>query len=141
MHRILLSSLIIISILCLFSLTDGYTALAWEEEVVVQADLYGAIAFSPTTAAHGYSFDYANRSAAERKAINECEKQSGSDDCRAIVWFHNACGALAVGDTGYGSGWGTDLKYAVLYALESCLEMTDNCKPVRWVCTSNALSE
>lgn len=141
MHRILLSSLILMSTLCLFSSADGYTALAWEEEIVVQADLYGAIAFSPTTAAHGYSFDYANRAAAERKAINECERHAGSGDCQAILWFHNACGALALGDNAYGSGWGTDMLYAALYAMESCEEMTDNCKVIRWVCTSNALTE
>lgn len=141
MHRKLLSSLILMSTLCLFSSTDGYTASAWEEEIVVQADLYGAIAFSPTTAAHGYSFDYANRAAAERRAINECEKNAGSGDCQAIVWFHNACGALAVGDNAYGSGWGIDMLYAALYAMESCLEMTGNCKVVRWVCTSNAVTE
>lgn len=139
MHRILLSSLIIILTLCLFGSTGGYTALASEEEVVVLPDLYGAIAFSPSTSAHGYSFDYANRAAAERRAINECERHAGSDDCRAILWFHNACGALAVGDNAYGSGWGTDMLYAALYAVESCEELTDNCKVIRWVCTSNAL--
>lgn len=138
MHRILLSSLLII-ILCLFSSTDEYTALAWEEEIVVQQDLYGALAFSPSTGAHGYSFDYANRAAAEKRAINECERQSGSEDCRAILWFHNACGALAVGDNAYGSGWGTDMLYAAQYAVESCKKFTANCKVIRWVCTSNAL--
>ncbi len=139
MHRIPLLSLIIISAMCIFSSTGGYTALAWEEEIVVLPDLYGAIAFSPTTAAHGYSFDYANRAAAERKAINECERHAGSGDCKAILWFNNACGALAVGDTGYGSGWGTDIQFASQYAVESCEEFGDNCKVVRWVCTSSAL--
>ncbi|MGH7892919.1 MAG: DUF4189 domain-containing protein [Thermodesulfobacteriota bacterium] len=67
--------------------------------------------------------------------------QPGSGDCQAILWFHNACGALALGDNAYGSGWGTDMLYAALYAMESCLEMTGNCKVVRWVCTSNALPE
>ncbi len=141
MHRILLLSLILISILHLYSSTGSYTASAWEEEIEVQQDLYGALAFSPTTAAHGYSFDYANRAAAERRAINECEKNAGGGDCQAVVWFHNACGALAVGDNAYGSGWGTDVLYAALYAMESCKKFTANCKVVRWVCTSNALPE
>ncbi len=141
MHRNLLIILIILPVFCLFSTSGGYTALASEEEVVVLPDLYGAIAFSPTTAAHGYSFDYANRAAAERKAINECERHAGSGDCKAILWFHNACGALAVGDTGYGSGWGTDMLYAALYAVESCEEFADNCKVIRWVCTSNAVTD
>ena len=139
MHRILLSSLLIISVFCLFGSTVRHTALAWEEEVVVLPDLYGAIAFSPSTSAHGYSFDYANRAAAEKRAINECEKDGGSGDCKAILWFHNACGALAVGDNAYGSGWGTDIRYASQYAVESCEKFTDNCKVVRWVCTSSAL--
>ena len=141
MHHILLLSLILISTLCLVSSTGGYTALASEEEIEVQQDLYGALAFSPSTSAHGYSFDYANRAAAEKRAINECEMNAGSDDCRAILWFHNACGALAVGDNAYGSGWGTDMLYAAQYAVESCKKFTANCKVVRWVCTSNALPE
>ncbi len=141
MHLILLLLLILISTLCLVSSTGGYTALASEEEVVVLPDLYGAIAFSPSTGAHGYSFNYANRAAAEKRAINECEMNAGSDDCRAILWFHNACGALAVGDNAYGSGWGTNMLYAAQYAVESCKKFTANCKVVRWVCTSNALPE
>lgn len=139
MHRILITILTILPVFCLFSTSGGYKALAWEEEIEVQQDLYGALAFSPSTGAHGYSFDYANRAAAERRAINECEKNAGSSDCQAVVWFHNACGALAVGDNAYGSGWGTDMLYAALYAVESCEELTDNCKVIRWVCTSNAL--
>lgn len=101
-------------------------------------DQYGAIAFSTTTLAHGYSYDYANQAAAERKAVSECEKQSGSDDCKVVIWFKNACGMLAVGDKGYGAGWGTSMETAVLQTFDNCLKWTDNCRVVRWVCTSNA---
>ena len=52
------------------------------------------------------------------------------------VWFRNACGALAIGFDGYGSGWGTSRKLAESYALQSCQRYSGGCWVVRWVCTS-----
>ena len=66
---------------------------------------YGAIAYSPSTHAIGWSYDYGSRDAAEEAALVNCRKQA--NDC-VTYWFHNACGALAVGSAGYGMAWGAD---------------------------------
>ncbi|MEZ5800215.1 MAG: DUF4189 domain-containing protein [Nitratireductor sp.] len=79
---------------------------------------FGAIAYSPNTGAHGYSYDYSSRGEAETYAMNECRKYAG--DCRVAIWFRNACGALAVGNIGgWGSGWG-DGQQRVVEAINTC---------------------
>jgi len=98
------------------------------------ADRYGAIAYSPTTRAHGWAYDYATQADAEAAALANCRKHAS--DCLVPVWFRNACGALAVGPRGYGSGWGTDQSIAEGYALQTCRQYSDSCVIQRWVCTT-----
>jgi serine/threonine-protein kinase len=95
---------------------------------------HGAIAYSPSTRAHGWSYDYPSRAQAERRALDRCRRHAG--DCIVAVRFHGACGALAVGPDGYGSGWGASRKLAQSYALRSCARYSDGCEVVRWVCTT-----
>ncbi len=93
---------------------------------------YGAIAYSPSTGDYGYSYDYSSRYSAEQNAISRC----GAYDCSSLIWFRNACGALAVGNNGYGSGWG-DTKYrAKREALKSCRRYSSGCSVRQWVCTT-----
>ena len=102
---------------------------------------FGAIAFSPSTRMYGYVYDYADKDSARKGAIEECKEEAGSNDCKAVVQFENGCGALAVGDIGYGTGWGDALGTAQRYALDSCSSWTGGCHIVRWVCTTNAAPE
>jgi uncharacterized protein DUF4189 len=95
---------------------------------------YGAIAYSPTNRAHGWAFDYPSRSAAERRALAQCGRHA--KDCTVPVWFRNACGALAVGLDGYGSGWGSSRRSAEGQAVQSCRRYSGGCAVIRWVCTS-----
>ncbi|HEY6259812.1 MAG TPA: DUF4189 domain-containing protein [Xanthobacteraceae bacterium] len=96
------------------------------------ADNYGAIAFSQSTGAHGYSNDYRTRAAAERRALEECGR-----DCEVVLWFVNACGALATGDdNGYGTGWAGGRRAAEAIALSACHSNATNCGILRWVCTT-----
>jgi hypothetical protein len=98
-------------------------------------DNYGAIAYSPSTGAHGWAYDHASRSAAESAALGNC--RSHARDCVVPIWFRNGCGALAVGTgNGYGSGWGTSRSIAEGYALQVCRKHTQNCAIRRWACTS-----
>jgi hypothetical protein len=97
-------------------------------------EYYGAIAYSPSTRAHGWSYDYASRSDAKRRALDQCNRHA--DDCVVPVWFRNACGALAVGADGYGSGWGASRKLAETYAIQSCGRYSASCAVIRWVCTT-----
>ena len=103
-------------------------------EQAAAQDNYGAIAYSPSTGAPGWSFDYGSRAAAENVALASCRKHAG--DCVIPIWFRNACGALAVGSNGYGSGWGTSRKLAESYALQTCRKNTGGCSIRRWACTT-----
>ena len=99
------------------------------------AENYGAIAYSPSTGAHGWSYDYPSRGAAENVALQGCRQHAG--DCLVPIWFRDACGALAVGsNNGYGTGWGTSRGLAESYALQSCRKHTSNCAIRRWACTT-----
>ncbi len=103
----------------------------------IAQNYFGAIAYSAATGSHGYSFDYGSKEAAERAAVNACEQFAASGDCAPLVWFKNACGALAVANNGAaGSGWGSDRTLAERYALESCSDVGGGCRIVRWVCTT-----
>jgi serine/threonine-protein kinase len=96
------------------------------------ADNYGAIAFAQESGRIGYSYDYASRAVAEERALQEC-----GADCEVVVWFMNACAALATGDdNGYGSGWAGNHREAERLALASCNENAQNCSVAQWVCTT-----
>ncbi len=97
-------------------------------------DKFGAIAYSPKTQAHGWAYDFASQAEAESAALANCRKQAG--DCTVPIWFRNACGALAVGPSGYGSGWGVDQKTAEGFALQTCKKYSKGCNIRRWVCTT-----
>lgn len=95
---------------------------------------YGAIAFSSQTGAHGYSYNAGSRGQAERVALANC--RSYGRGCRVVIYFRNACGALAVG-AGYGSGyaWAPDRFSAERRALQECSVRTGGCQVIRWVCS------
>jgi serine/threonine-protein kinase len=109
----------------------GLTALlCWSSPV--RADEYGAIAFSTRSGAHGYSRGFDNREDAEERALQEC-----GPHCEVVLWFKNACAALAVGsDKGYGTGWASSRSEAESIAMNNCDKNADSCAVVRWVCTS-----
>ena len=100
-----------------------------------QAANYGAIAFSPATGAHGYSYDYRSQRQAQHRALGECARRGGG--CKIATWFRNACGALAVGaGNGWGAEWGNTRAEAERLALQRCSTHTSGCYILRWVCTS-----
>lgn len=100
-----------------------------------RADYYGAIAYSPRSGAVGWSYDHPSRRRAERVAMGNCRGYAG--DCRVVTYFVNACGAVARGSNGaWGADWGDDRYSAESNALEACYNHGDNCRVVRWACTS-----
>jgi serine/threonine-protein kinase len=99
-------------------------------------EYYGAIAYSPSTRAYGWAYDYASRGGAKERALAQCQRHADANDCVVPVWFRNACGALAIGADGYGTGWGVSRKLAESYAIQSCGRYSDGCSVVRWVCTT-----
>ena len=101
---------------------------------VAAQERWGSIAFSQTSGggyAWGMAWSYGSHSAARRDAINECRRRGGGN-CSEIAWFHDACGALAVGsNNGSGSGWGTSTSIAESYAIQSCRSYGNrNCRVV-----------
>jgi hypothetical protein len=82
---------------------------------------YGALAYSPSTGAVGYSSKYGTQGEAEGAAIRFCRQYGGTDDCKIEVWFNKACGALAANGKGaYGSAWGHSSAEAERLALARC---------------------
>jgi hypothetical protein len=79
---------------------------------------YGAIAYSKTDGAYGYSDDWGSRKKAEATALDACRENGPG--CEVIVWFFDSCAAVA------GSadivGWGQDVQEsrAKKKALEAC---------------------
>jgi serine/threonine-protein kinase len=128
------------AVYCVTAILAGVLALAAtsaaaeRDEGGRDEEYFGAIAYSPSTRAHGWAYDYASRSGAESRALARCGHHAS--DCFVPVWFRNACGALAIGAEGYGSGWGASRKLAETYALQSCRRYSAGCWVVRWVCTS-----
>jgi serine/threonine-protein kinase len=98
------------------------------------ADSFGAIAYSPSTGATGWSYDHGSRRDAERTARNNCDQSA--NDCRTAIWFKNGCGALAVGQGGgWGADWGADIDPAKYLAVEACRQNASGCKVIRWQCS------
>ena len=106
-------------------------------KAAVAQNYYGAIAYSQSSDAHGYSYDYYSQGEAEARALQECYNYSGSYDCVVTIWFRNACGALATTPNGaYGSAWGVNQAVAERNALETCSQYGQGCRVTRWVCTT-----
>lgn len=98
------------------------------------AQNYGAIAYSPSTGAWGRSWDYRTRRTAERRAMRHCRRRAR--DCR-VLWFRNACGAVAVGrNGGWGSAWGRTKNAAFRNARAQCRRYDGGCRVRVWQCTS-----
>jgi serine/threonine-protein kinase len=99
---------------------------------------HGAIAHSSRKEVYGYSHDYDSAKGASEAAVRHCRGQEGgADDCRVVVTFHNACGALALGDRGaYGSAWALSVREASAKALAECRPHGGaSCKITRQVCS------
>ena len=95
---------------------------------------FGAIAYSSSTRAHGWAKDHPSRESAEKAALAGCEKHA--QDCKAVLWFRNACGAFAEGPRGPGWGWAETAEAAERAALKSCAAHSKACTVKRRVCTS-----
>lgn len=110
-------------------------ALAWASPAgaLAQGALHGAIAYSPDTGAHGYSYNYQTKTQAENEAMRNCNKYAG--DCVIATTFSNACGAVAAGRNGWGADWGQTGYVAQQNALAMCSNYTTRCEIVRWQCT------
>lgn len=98
------------------------------------ADRFGAIAYSASTRAHGWAKDHPAREAAEKAALAGCAKHA--EDCKPVLWFRNACGALAAGANGPGWAWAQDQAAAERGALKLCATHSKGCTVKHRFCTT-----
>ena len=105
-------------------------------QVAKAQSTYGATAYSATTDATGISWDHATQKAALNAAVAFCnEETGGANDCKALSYNRNNCGAIAVGKGGAGGGWGDDQEAAEAQALAACSELDGgNCKVTLSAC-------
>lgn len=103
--------------------------LLFAAQVSFAGDKYGAIAYSLEENVYGYATNYDTQDAAESVALDKCvEKlESYETECSIELWFKNAYGVLALGDNGFGTGYGTYKQDAQLMALDNCRQYTENC--------------
>ena len=107
--------------------------LSWSTAALAD-DNYGAIAFSQSTGNYGFSYDYDSRASAEARAREKC----GDHNCTVVLWFVNACGALATGDgNAYGTGWASSRREAENIAMSNCRGEASGCSVIRWACTTH----
>lgn len=102
------------------------------------ADSFGAIAYSPSTDAYGYSYGQTSQGQAEDYAMSECRRAGGSGGCEIAIWFKNACGALAADGKGaYGTDWAETKAEAESKAIDYCRRYTsETCEIRRTVCSN-----
>ncbi|APB33310.1 serine/threonine protein kinase [Gloeomargarita lithophora Alchichica-D10] len=100
-------------------------------------DLFGAIAYNNEDGSYGYGFNFTDRAGAEARAIQECARVAQGKTCEVLVWFQNACGALAKdGRNNAGSGWGDTRALAQEKAVASCRTVGGaDCAVVETVCS------
>src|SRR6478672_13848458 len=94
---------------------------------------WGAIAISATTGGVGYSAGRNSAIEAEQAAVGLCKAR----DCRAVVNFTKACGAVAqsIENTSWGWGLDHDSTGAQNKALVSCSQHGAGCRVVGWICS------
>ena len=95
-------------------------------------DNYGAIAFSTSSGALGWSYDYSSRGGAEEEALKQC-----GPGCEVAIWFKNACAAIATSSNhSYGTGWASERGEAEGIAMRACRQYASDCSIARWQCTT-----
>lgn len=100
---------------CVFALTLSIAGLAGR----TYADQFAAIAYSASTGATGWSYNYSDLGEAQIAATNQCN----ASDALVIAWSRNAWCALAVAEDGsYGWSWGNTQEEAEAAALANCTQ-------------------
>jgi len=107
--------------------------LAVVPHVAAAQELFGAIAYSDNAHKYGWANNYPTRDGATKAALDGCAKNG--PDCRVVLWFRNACGALVTGPDSHGAAWAESRKAAISKAAKLCAERSEACKLTRSFCT------
>jgi Domain of unknown function (DUF4189) len=94
-------SLLVVSALAVTSL---FTSAARVRADEIDADRYGAIAYSVSTGKYGYAYNWGSRGAAERFALSQCE----AADAKIVNWVQFGWAVLVIADD---NAYGTDTNF------------------------------
>jgi len=97
---------------------------------------FGAIALDRLSGSYGYSFAWGTREAAEAAAMRECRSNVESrGGCSVVLWFSDACGALAQAGSNWGTAWANSSRAAAARARSTCEKQGEACEVSRTVCS------
>jgi serine/threonine-protein kinase len=96
-------------------------------------ELFGAIAYSDKAHKYSWANNFSRRDEATKAALEGCAKNG--PECRVVLWFRNACGALVTGPDGYGVAWESTQTGAVNKALKLCAKRSPACAVTHSFCT------
>lgn len=108
-------------------------------DFVVRYATFGAISYSVSTGAVGWSWG----SYSQESAVNGANSYCGQADCSAVVWVQGGCAAIATNETNTRLGWGYNgAKYSAQnHALRACRAGSHGeggvCRVKAWVCSWN----
>jgi Domain of unknown function (DUF4189) len=107
--------------------------LAQIPQVAAAQELFGAIAYSDKAQKYAWANNYPDRDDATKAGLEFCAKNG--PECRVVLWFRNACGALVTGPNGHRAAWAENRKVAINRATKLCAERSAACKLTRSFCT------
>lgn len=113
----------------------GYTfAYGYGASYYYVGNNYGSISYSTTTGAYGWSVNWSDPYTARSVSMRGCR----AADCREVMWFANACGALANSETDkkvFGWAWNTYGSLAEQTAMDECSRGARDCRIIVSLCT------
>jgi Domain of unknown function (DUF4189) len=101
------------------------------------AQYYGAIGYSPSSGAMGWSFDYLTREEARQVALTRCAEHAS--DCEIAVQFADGCGVIVFGERAKSAAGSPSRSEATRVALRRCQMRSEGCTVRRWVCTTRSM--
>lgn len=101
----------------------------------VWQDRWGAIAADGGKGVLGTSDDNVTKEGAIDTAIADCTSKGGSN-CQMRNWYRNSCGAMAIGEKGFGVAAGATKDDAIAQGLIACQAHGDStCVSYHWSCS------
>lgn len=102
------------------------------------AQYFGAVSYSPSTAAVGWGYDFLTKKEAEEAAMRNCRQHAA--DCKITATVENGCIAIAVGDRDYASRADRSKQRALRMSMVDCLWASPRCEVLHSICTTRSRS-
>jgi hypothetical protein len=99
------------------------------------ASRWGAVANSINTGHAGTSAGERNARDANRIAMQQCGTDTGINDCKVIMTYHDQCAAIADGTHEFAAGAASTVAEASSIAMQSCQKKANDCKIIYTECS------